>query len=61
MKPFTTIAVAVFSLVALAQLLRVVLGFDVIVAGVAIPPWASIVVCALAATLAFMLRREALA
>jgi hypothetical protein len=59
MKPFTFIAVVVFSLVALLQLLRVALGWDVTVNGVVIPPWASIIGCAFAAALAFMLAREA--
>lgn len=58
MKPFTSIAVAVFSLVALLQLLRVVLAWEVTINGFAIPPWASIVACVVAATLAIMLRRE---
>lgn len=59
MKPFTFIAVVVFSLVALLQLLRVVLGWDVTVNGVLIPVWASVVACVVAAALAFMLAREA--
>ena len=58
MKPFTTIAVIVFSLVALLQLLRVVLGWDVTINGILIPPWASVIACVVAATLAYMLRRE---
>lgn len=58
MKPFTTLAVIVFSLVALLQLLRVVLGWEVTVNGVVIPVWASIIACAVAAALAFMLQRE---
>lgn len=59
MKPFTTIAVVVFSLVALLQLLRVTLGWDVVVNGILIPVWASVLACVVAATLAFMLWREA--
>jgi membrane associated rhomboid family serine protease len=59
MKPFTTIAVVVFSLVALVQLLRVVLGWEVTVNGFAIPFWASVIACMVAATLAYMLRRAA--
>jgi hypothetical protein len=59
MKPFTTIAVFVFSLVALLQLLRVVLGWEVIVNGFSIPIWASVVAAAVAAALAAMLWREA--
>ncbi len=58
MKPFTTIAVIVFSLVALLQLLRVAMGWDVTVAGILIPVWASIIACVVAAALAFMVRRE---
>ena len=59
MKPFTAIAVVVFSLVALLQLLRVALGWDVTVNGILIPLWASVIACIVAATLAFMLSREA--
>ena len=59
MKPFTTVAVVVFSLVALLQLLRVALGWEVTVNGILIPLWASVVACVVAATLAFMLSREA--
>lgn len=58
MKPFTSIAVVVFSLVALLQLLRVILGWDITVNGVLVPLWASIVACLVAASLAFMLWRE---
>jgi hypothetical protein len=58
MKPFTAVAVVVFALVALLQLVRVALAWDVTVNGIHIPIWASVVACAFAATLAFMLRRE---
>lgn len=59
MKPFTTVAVIVFSLIALLQLLRAVLGWEVTVNGISIPIWASVIAFAVAATLAVMLRREA--
>ena len=59
MKPFTTVAVVVFSLVALLQLLRVALAWEVTVNGILIPLWASIIACVIAATLAFMVWREA--
>ena len=59
MKPFTTVAVVVFSLAALLQLLRVALGWEITVNGILIPAWASVVACVVAATLAFMLSREA--
>ena len=58
MKPFTTIAVVVFSLVALLQLLRVALGWEVAVNGFVIPFWASVIACLVAVTLALMLWRE---
>lgn len=58
MKPIATAAIVVFSLVAFLQLLRVALGWEVTVNGIPIPLWASIIACAIAATLAFMLWRE---
>lgn len=58
MKPFTTIAVVVFALVALLQLLRVVLGWVVTVNGTIVPFWASVIACVAAATLSVMLWRE---
>ena len=59
MKPFTTVAVVVFSLVALLQMFRVAMGWEVTVNGILIPLWASVIACVVAATLAFMLSREA--
>jgi hypothetical protein len=58
MKPFTTAASVVFTLVALAQLLRVALGWEVRVDGFLIPLWASVIACLIAATLAVMVWRE---
>ena len=58
MKPFTTAAIVVFVLVALAQLLRVAFGWDVTVNGITIPFWASLIACGIAVTLAIMLWRE---
>jgi hypothetical protein len=59
LKPFTTIAVVVFSLVALLQLLRVVAGWAITVNGITIPIWASVIAFVVAAALAAMLWREA--
>jgi len=59
MKPFTTVAVVVFALVALVQLVRVVLGWDVSINGVHIPLWASVIASVVAAGLAIMVSREA--
>jgi hypothetical protein len=58
MKPFTTVATVVFALVAIAQLLRVLLGWELKVGEVLIPFWASGLACLVAATLAVMLWRE---
>lgn len=57
-KPFATIAVVLLSLVALLQLLRVLLGWEVAVNGVLIPLWASGVAFAVATGLAAMVWRE---
>jgi len=57
-KPFTTVAVFVFALVALIQALRVVLGWNVTVNGIYIPPWASVIAIVVAVTLAFKVWRE---
>ena len=59
MKPFTTLAVVVFSLIALLQLMRVAMGWVVTVNGSSVPLWVSVVVAVFAATLSVMLRREA--
>ena len=58
MKLATTVAITIFALVALAQLLRVLLAWNVTVNGIVIPFWVSIVVSAIGATLAIMLWRE---
>lgn len=58
MKPFSTIAAAVFGLVALLQLLRFVLGWEVVVNGVSIPLWASAVAFVVIAGLAVAVWRE---
>lgn len=58
MKPFTSIAVVVFSLVAILQLIRLVMGWEVLINGVSIPLWASGVALVVAGGLAVMLWRE---
>jgi len=57
-KPFTSVAVVVFLLVSLLQLLRLVLGWAITIDGVAIPLWASGVAFVAAAGLAAMVWRE---
>ncbi len=58
MKPFTKIAVAVFSLVAILHLLRLVFGWEVIVSSFIVPVWFSAAGFVIAAGLAFLLWRE---
>ena len=58
MKPFTMIAVVVFALVALLHLLRLVLGWQIMLNAVVIPIWASAVGLVVAAVLAVMLYHE---
>jgi hypothetical protein len=59
MKPYTTAASAVFTLVAIAQLLRFALRWPVTINEFEIPLWVSAVAFVIAATLAVMIRREA--
>jgi uncharacterized membrane protein len=58
MKPFTTLAVVVFAVVAVLQLVRVVAGWPVLIDGFAVPISASVVACAAATLLSVMLWRE---
>lgn len=59
MKLFTKIAIAVFSLVAVLHLLRVIFGWEVIISGIVIPLWISVAGFIIAAGLAVLLWREA--
>lgn len=58
MKPFTKIAIVVFSLVAVLHLLRLIFGWEVIVVGFTVPVWFSAIGFIIAAGLAFLLWRE---
>jgi hypothetical protein len=57
-KPFTITAVVLLSLIALLQLLRFTLGWEVTVNGISIPIWASGVAFLVAAGLAVMVWHE---
>ncbi len=59
MKPFTTIAVVAFSLMAIVHLLRLFLGWEVTVVGFVVPVWWSGVGLVIAGGLALMVWREA--
>ena len=57
-KPFTLIAIGLFSLIALLHVFRLFLGWQVTVDGAVIPVWASVVGAIVAVGLAVMLGRE---
>jgi len=58
MKPFTTIAVIVFSLIALIHLLRLFFGWEVTINGMILPVWISVPGFLIASGFALMLWRE---
>ncbi len=58
MKPFTTIAIVIFSLVAVLHVLRLIFGWQAVIDGLVIPMWASVVGLIIAGGLAIMLWRE---
>lgn len=58
MKPFTTIAAVIFAIVCVAHVLRLCLGWSVLVNGVALPLWGSGVGAVVSGALAFLLWRE---
>jgi hypothetical protein len=57
-KPFTTISIIVFSIIAFIHLLRLFFGWEVIINGMIIPIWVSVPGFLIAAGLALMLWRE---
>jgi len=59
MKPFTTLAVALFTLIAVLHLLRLFAGWEVVVTGYVVPIWFSLPGLIIAGGLAVMVWREA--
>jgi len=57
-KPFTVIAIVLLSLIAILQLLRFILGWEVTVHGINVPVWASGIAFVVAAGLAVMVWLE---
>jgi len=57
-KPFTIIAIVLLALIAILQLLRFILGWEVTVQGVSVPVWASGIAFVVAAGLAVMVWME---
>ena len=58
MKTFTMIAVVIFTLVAVLQLVRVLEGWDIAIGSFHAPIWVSILAAAVAALMAVMVWRE---
>ena len=58
-KPFTVIAIGLLSLIAVLQLLRFILGWEVTVNGLGVPLWVSAIAFLVATGLAVMLWLEA--
>lgn len=58
MKPFTKIAVGVLALMAVLHVLRVVFGWEAMIAGWVFPLWLSLFGAVLAGGLALMVWRE---
>jgi len=59
MKPFTTIAVIIFAIMALAHLIRLFTGWEVVITGYVVPVWFSLPVFIVIGGLAIMIWREA--
>ena len=59
MKPFTIVGIVLLSLIAIVQLARLILGWEVSVNGVAIPMWVSGIAFVIAGGVAVLVWREA--
>ncbi len=58
MRPFTNLAILIFSLMALAHLYRLVRPFEIVVGGTELPQWVSVAGLVVAGGLALMVWRE---
>jgi hypothetical protein len=58
MKPFTIIAIVIFALVAAVHVLRLILGWEVVVNGTVIPMWVSVAGIIIAGGLAVLVWHE---
>jgi hypothetical protein len=59
MKPITNLAIAIFILIAVMHLMRLVFGWGVTLNGLVIPMWVSVMALLIAGALAYFLWREA--
>ena len=58
MKPFTNLAIFIFALIALLHVFRIMFKWEVMISGVVIPMWASVLGLIIAGGLALMLWKE---
>ncbi|MGZ6237243.1 MAG: hypothetical protein ACXWMJ_07985 [Syntrophales bacterium] len=58
MKPFTVIAIVIFSLMSMVHILRLIYGWEVVLNGIQIPLWMSAIAAVVLGVVAFMLWRE---
>jgi hypothetical protein len=58
-RPFTWIASAIFAVMALVHLYRLIRPFDLVIASCHIPQWVSAVAVVITAAISWMLCREA--
>ncbi len=58
MKPFTTIAIIIFALMAVVHVLRLIFGWEAVINGIVVPMWVSVVGVFIAGGLAVMLWHE---
>jgi hypothetical protein len=58
MKPFTSIAVGIFSLICLAHIFRLLYGFDITIGGWVVPLWVSVPGAVVTGGLASLLWKE---
>jgi hypothetical protein len=58
MKTGTFLAIGLFSLVAIAHLVRLVIGIDIIAGGYTVPQWVSVFGVAVPSLIAWLLWRE---
>jgi hypothetical protein len=57
-KPFTTVAVGIFSLICLLHVVRLMTGLEVVVGGWVVPLWVSVPGAIVMGGLAYMLWKE---
>jgi hypothetical protein len=57
-KPFTFLASGFLAVIAMLHILRVILGWEIVINGWHVPSWVNVVLAVVTATLFFMLWKE---